>query len=733
MFRKFKNFLQIIHCLIIISCCFLPEQAFPQYSPTDIKYSVINFYALRYYPFTVEADSIIKQVIKKYAYSLPPSHQKTAIQIVANKQFLDAQTGNLGDDLFYKNIVNPKSWIKYAAPLKSDGKEFALTIGLNDEYRTDSTLWRSKNEGLYDFLGKQSVAYLIDEIIGQVDLFKNENDVILSPFKSPLTEKNRNIYKYFLSGTKIMDNQPVYEIVFYPKNIRANAFTGYLYVSADENYLLTKAVFTPNNFYSATFARNILFEQTFFTNDSTIFPLKKETFFTLGDEVKGNLLVNRTIDYTDITTPLSASEEQVNQVVEFASKHRPFRLLQNGIHFLLTDHITIGGKKGIFEWGPVLESVSYNKMEGLRLKIAANTTLNFHKHWLLGGFLAYGSRDEILKYGGNIVYSFLPKDKDIWEFPKRLLSVTYVQDLNIPGQDLLTGNRDNIFYSFSHTATYEMSLQKLAAIHYEHEFSNRLSFKIGGKYLYDRPMGAVQYLNAVNNSIVNHLKITELDFSFCYAPGEIFFQNRENRLYVRGGKIELNFLYRIGLKKILNSDYNYHITNLSIYKRFYFPQNRGSLDASLSAGKVWSRVPFPLLFIPKGNHSYVFDSNKYNLMNYYEFVTDRFVAGNVNFLFNWSPFRWLFASKIKTSMGARAIYGPLSDNNDPALHPELYQFNQGIQPLGNRPYVEINIGFANILKIFRVEWVQRLTYLNESYKENKTKKGAFFITGSFSF
>ena len=121
-------------------------------------------------------------------------------------------------------------------------------------------------------------------------------------------------------------------------------------------------------------------------------------------------------------------------------------------------------------------------------------------------------------------------------------------------------------------------------------------------------------------------------------------------------------------------------------------------------------------------------------MNYYEFTTDRFIAGNVKFQFNWSPLNWLSRqSKIKTSVGGKFIYGPLSDKNNPQLHPELFAFNQGIMPLGEEPYAEVNLGFANIFKILRVEYVRRLTYTQKSIDGNKPTLNSFLVTGSFSF
>ncbi len=405
--------------------------------------------------------------------------------------------------------------------------------------------------------------------------------------------------------------------------------------------------------------------------------------------------------------------------------------IKNSINILLTNHVTVGGINGKVELGPLLQLISYNDMEGVRLRIGGNTTTALMNRLQLGGYIAYGIKDEQWKYRGNLIYSFLPRNKSIWEHPKRLLSFTYVSDLNIPGQDLLTTSRDNFFYSFSHTATNNMSLQKIGILTFESENEHHFSYTVGAKYTSDNPVGVVKYMkvSGMDTTIIDRLNTTELTLSLRYSPNERFFQIRDNRIPIRRGNIELTLNHRIGIKGIIGSDYNYQITSAKAYKKFNLGNNIGSLDARLSAGIIWNKVPFPLLFIPAGNQSYIFQTENFNNMNFYEFTTDRFIAGNINFFFNWSPAKWINRqSKIKTSWGVRAIYGPLSDKNNPALHPDLFVFNEGVTPLGTTPYTEVNIGLAGILKVFRIEYVHRLTYTS-----NNSNPGALLISGSFAF
>ena len=641
---------------ISIRFLFLPLLLFSfaiaaQNTPTEIHYSVMDLLALRHYPFTQSADSIVKKVIEK------------------NKNRIVSETP----------IVDKK-----------------MSFDAMEE--------------IYRLFGKQNTDRLIDEIFSPVDLFDENADFLFSSLQGPLTQEGLKKYKFYFSTERTMRDFPVYEIVFFSENSDEKGFTGYLYVTADGTYSLVRTFFTLYNPFDSM--QDVLLTQIFETKDEQDLLLRSKTAFSMGSPIGGSFLLNQTFAYTNEPLPPDFADFIDNP--DFSKEM--LRKIENLIHILLTDHLTIGGGKGLVEWGPISETVSYNEIEGLRLKASGNTTLQLNPHLLLGGSLAYGTKDRQFKYRGDVIYSLQPKDKVIWEFPKRLLGFTYTQDLNVPGQDMLNSSRDNIFSSFFHSENYLMTSQKIAFLYYEQEFTNYFSFKIGGKHLHEQSMGNLNHPNITNS---------EVNLSFRYSPGEIFLQNRHKRIYFRRGKVELNLNHRIGIKGVFGSNFAYHATDFKAYKKIPLLASAGAVDLQFSAGKMWNRVPFPLLFIPMGNQSYIFDTDNYNLMNFYEFTTDRFIAGNINFLFNWSPLCLFSESKIRTSCGIRSIYGPLSDNNNPTLHPELIPFSKGIHPLGNTPYTEVNIGLTNILQVLRIEWVHRLA--------PGDKKGSFFATTYFDF
>ena len=132
-------------------------------------------------------------------------------------------------------------------------------------------------------------------------------------------------------------------------------------------------------------------------------------------------------------------------------------------------------------------------------------------------------------------------------------------------------------------------------------------------------------------------------------------------------------------------------------------------DITLEFGKIWGTLPFPLLNLYSGNETYFYDSYAFNLMNYYEFAGDQWITlfwvHHFNgLLFNKVPlFRKL---KWREVASVRSAVGELSNRHRGELVVPEDMFTL------NHPYVEVGAGIENILKIFRVDALWRLTYLN---------------------
>lgn len=713
-----------------------------------------------------------------YYYNL---YRKTSVDVVLHKDSIESKIDKIrnSSDLISKLVIRPFDFsLKYARP-NGESDEANVTVLLFEDYKSvfadnlnkkrGEITHGSQNRGIFETIGHKNISSFLDEIFGDISLFKETSNIMLLSFKGPLNKANINTYTYKFLGQKLIDGKMCNDVAFFCENLKENAFAGNLYMSIEENPRLIKAQFAFNNRNSANFLKDILLSETFGSEDSIIIPTKKESILLIGDDAKKMMVARRTdmfVNYSfekpdqpltwktkqernyfrrdssfwSTVRPLALTDAQmqIDNLELAADSSKRFKRLEREISLVLSGSYSLGGVDGKVELAPLTHFISYNDMEGLRLRVGGNTTIRFSDQFQLGGYIAYGTKDEKFKYHTDLVYSLTPKQKYLWEYPKRLVSFTYASDLNIPGQDVLVMNRDHFAQSFSHTPTNNMSLQRIGLLTFESENSHNLSYKIGGKITYDRPMGVVQYMTVASPTdtiITNNITSSDLIFSVRFAPGERFIQRKEKRTAIRRAAFELDVSYRKGIKGLFGADYGYNVVNFDLFKRFDLTRNIAQIDTYISGGKIWGRVPFPLLFIPEGNQSYVFNSRAYNCMNFYEFATDRFLAGSFNATFDWSPIR-LFnkENKIKICVGSKMIYGPLSENNDPNYHPDLFIFNNGIRPLGTTPYAEFNIGLANIFNVLRVDYARRLTYTNSSNAAgNPITNGTLLFSGSFSF
>ena len=192
----------------------------------------------------------------------------------------------------------------------------------------------------------------------------------------------------------------------------------------------------------------------------------------------------------------------------------------------------------------------------------------------------------------------------------------------------------------------------------------------------------------------------------------------------------------LGVKNVLNSDFAFNHTEVSAEKRIWL-SSFGHIDAQVKAGKVWDKVPFPLLILPNTNQSITIQPESFHMMRAMEFVSDQYASFYLTYylkgwILNRVPgIKWL---KLREVVSFSGFYGGLSDKNNPLIqdggnHVGLYRLPDGTRPIGTTPYLEASIGLENIFKILRIDYYRRLTYLDQP----NIKKDGVRIALRFTF
>jgi hypothetical protein len=362
------------------------------------------------------------------------------------------------------------------------------------------------------------------------------------------------------------------------------------------------------------------------------------------------------------------------------------------------------------------------------------TTANLNKHWFASGYGAYGFGDKKWKYSGTLTYSFVKRDYVVWEFPQHYISATYSYDVMSPMDKFLFTDKDNVFVAFKTTTVDQMSYMRDFKIDYNLETAGGFGIKAMYRHRNDEPTGNLYYWN--NNSSADKMPLpdqtpihdittSELSLTLRYAPGETFVNSKERRIPVSLDAPIFTFTHTLGVKA-LGGEYNFNRTEASIWKRFWLPSSWGKVDVSLKGGIEWNRVPFPLLILPEANLSYITQRETFCLINNMEFFNDRFASLSLSYdmngkLFNRIPL--LKRLKWREMFRIRGLWGTLTDKNNPfkSNNPDLFLFPMRDGEYTSfvmdkkEPYLEASVGIYNIFKLLHVEYVRRLTYLDNPH------------------
>jgi hypothetical protein len=428
--------------------------------------------------------------------------------------------------------------------------------------------------------------------------------------------------------------------------------------------------------------------------------------------------------------PLTKTENNIDLLMKRLQEMRGFKYVIFGARALIENFVEIGAKKSNkVDIGPINTMATSNYIDGTRLRFSGKTTAWLNPHWFFNGYGAYGFRDGKWKYEGDVTYTFKKREFFPWEFPKHNIMVSYRYDVMSPMDKFLATDKDNVFVAWKVVPVDQMSYVRDAVVNYELETMSGFSVSITGRHRNDEPAGKLQYVRNIaeeqvlEQNLVHDITTTELGVKLRYAPGESFINTKQRRRPISLDAPIFILSHTMGFKDILSGEYNFNLTEVSVRKRFWL-SSWGKVDISLKGGVQWDKVPFPLLILPAANLSYITQPETFALINNMEFLNDRYASANISYdmngkLFNRIPL--IKRLKWRETFHFRALSGKLTNMNNPHYNPqdsELFLF-----PTRNGytssfvmdpkiPYIEASVGVYNIFKLLHVEYVRRLTYLD---------------------
>ncbi len=597
----------------------------------------------------------------------------------------------------------------------------------------------------------------LDALFPTIDIFSNEISLMSVRFVSPLSSIFAiTFYHYYITDTVEIDGLRCIELTFVPSSKGNFGFVGSMYVVADSSYAIKRYSLRVPEAVDLNYVRDLNVMQTF-DRDSVghYLPIRTDTYgrFYVGKRLR-QIYAHKMQLYYDysLDTLIPQPDSLFTPLASYAvlpNAHRVFRKEWNArrpveltlaetfldsmryelaripsirftiktVEALFSGYIPTHSTRDSsrFDFGPIYNFVSHNGTEGLRLRVGGMSTARLNPRNFFDGYVAYGIQDKQFKFNLNLIHTFADKRRFPKENPLGYICLHAGYDIESPGLSFDRYDRDNILQwtnketPAQYVADIQLRLRK--------QWPNFLGIDtwVGAQHI--RPTGLLSYYRITPDGPerVDNIVFAQWATSLDFSPNS----------FVRSGRTGVSSLLNLSSNATyvtLNHEmglldgFYYNRSTFSVFNRLWFAA-LGYLDLRMQGGIVWNPVPMPKLFVPNGNISLLMSENAFNTMRPMEFMTDRYVSLFATYhmkglILNHIPL--INRLKLREVVGFNLLYGGMSDMNNPENgHAGLYQLPANTDFLSSTPYMEYSIGIENILKLIRIDYVRRISYLKE--------------------
>jgi hypothetical protein len=594
------------------------------------------------------------------------------------------------------------------------------------------------NPSIREYLGSMYV---------ELNIYENWINILGRQFISPIADGALNFYKYYIMDTASIEGFGCYNLLFKPRYQGENAFSGDLWVDSTDfavkqismqitadvnvNWIERASVYQEftrlNGFWLPQ--RDKLYID-FKTSDDAVGIIGRKTTSFRNYQLNSDSIDQVFDAFTTVIVndsayerddaywqmhrhdTLSANEQAVYHMVDSLKKVPYVRSWVDVISTIVSGYKILGP----IEVGPYFKLYSYNPVEGHRFRLGVRTSNHFSRKVAVGGYAAYGLRDERWKFGADFLWLLSRK-------PRMEFGLEWRNDLDLDSdspEDFSKGNllsgiyrRRDLPWKLLHEERYQA--------HISREWENGFSLKLSSTIRELQPYFPFYFLQHEDNGVadtITSIPTTAFSVNLRYAHREKFLSGAFERISLGSKYPIVAIRFSQGISGIAGSAYNF--SRIETYLTDVVQLNPvGALDFRLSAGKIWGQpLPYLLLEIHEGNETYFVNKHAFNLMNEFEFASDLYFTAMFTqrfhgLFFNRLPMvrHWKWRSLATVKMA----WGYLHSTNEIANRLNYFSVNSESFFAGDPypvPYMEAGVGIENIFRLFRVDAIWRLTHRN---------------------
>ena len=624
--------------------------------------------------------------------------------------------------------------------------------GDNVQKKVKEILKANKNSG---FDTNQQIIAFIKDLYSDYDIYNNYVTFFDKSFTSPLSRTGIDVYNYVLTDTAYIDKKLCYNIVFYPRRKNELTFKGDFWVN-DTTWAIKNINMAVTKSANINWVKDIYIEQEFEVLNDSVFLLTKDYMmsdFALNKKEKSKGVYGKRttyfrnhqfnkekpidfykqeVNYNDESVyikpdeyweenrfeKLSKDEVGVYKMLDTLKTVKKFKRLYDLVSIIGSGYVPLGN----VEYGSIYSTIGNNDVEGIRLRAGLRTYFDSNDPWRLEGYLAYGFKDDVVKYGLSGKWMVEKKNRIIISGGNR-------RDVEQIGASLTTTS-DILGRSFASSALLttgtngKLTKINLTALKLEIEPIKNLTLQAGFTYrtlISASPTFSLDYFtdNTFTKTKSDVIQ-PELSLQVDFTPKRKTVGYGVERNIVDNPYTKVFANYSRGYKGFMNGDFSYNKFQI-YYNQPIVIGAIGRTNLITEVGKTYGKVPLGLLSVVPGNQTYFTIENTFNNLDFYEFVTDEYATFQWIHNFQGKIFaRVPFLRKLnwREIVGFRGVYGTVSDENI-ALNDSGLIYNAP-----EKFYWEYSAGVGNIFKVLRIDFSWRGNYLEMPGANRFTVKAA---------
>jgi len=656
-----------------------------------------------------------------------------------------------------KKLIQSKAFRNDQSVFKSDSDStkylpiyFSEQLVYNEFQRNPlkqkSTVLADKTSGV-GVLDDYEISGYTSALDIEVNFYDNYINLFLQNFVSPLADNGWFYYKYYLAdSTQLSDGNKEYRIEYFPRRLGDKVFKGYFTINS-RNYSLLEVDGTLATSSYINFLKSMRLKGNYQMVDDSIpffrrnqidaifnyVPLKNNPskkpislFFTQSsvidsvsvhqkEEVKLSTTNGRyeTIKMPDATERdqnywenhrlegLNEREMLVTATIDSVSNIKVVKFANNLSSMVMTGYYDLGK----WEFGPYTNVINTNKVEGLHLFVGARTSSEISTRYMLWGGLGYGFRNKKINGIAGFGYKFPTNHRQLVKvsYDDKIVRAGENEKILFLYENALSPTENNLISQiFKRDELDELFREQKLATSYEYEWYPGLMNKLGANYT--RHFSPEFYPFLKDGHPVDLVSAIEVNLDTRFSWQEKVIDDKFLRIYM-ATDYPIIHLAVAGGKVFYSGEENYYGRVFATIEQ-YLRLGQTAVNYALEGGMYFGKLPYTMLDIPRGNETFGYYSYDFNMLNFMEYMHDKYFHAYLEYHLNGFVFNRLPLLKrigLREVFSAKTMIGSLSDK-----HQQIVEFPVNVTSMSN-PYLEVGAGVENIFRLFRVEAVWRVS------------------------